>query len=209
MPHDQRDLYNIVTIKNVDDQDFIFSVDNQPYMIRAGATHNFPRFMARIAIKHLIDKILEKRDKDGKLMANAVEREKLADEIVVNEQHYEQPAIPTDQDVVEEINQPSDMDVVLRRNRDRMKRSIPRVAQPEPVEDLNEEPVQPKEEFSGLKNEEKKSPEPTEVKLPTRDEIMSHAKNVLKLDITDPKSVKAWEKLSDQELFDEFQMDKI
>lgn len=217
MPKVSQDLFNIVTVKNIDIEDFTFEVDGEPYIVRAGATQNLPRFMARLMVKHLIDKILERRDKKGVLMSNAQEREKLAAQIVVHEQKYEKPAQPTSREIVEQMNEESDIDTVLARNKKRLKESPARVLpeqveESEPAETINpsvaqeesqpEQTLSAKEEFGGLT-------ESGEKPMPSREEMMSHAKNVLKLDITDPKTLKAWEGLSDQQLFEELQMDTI
>jgi hypothetical protein len=130
----QDELYKIVTLKNVDDEDFVFQVDKVPYLFKAGETRNFPKFMANLAVKHLIDKVLEKKDKEGKLMVNSNERAKLAGRIVLGEENYEQPKIPTTQDIVEQINQPTELDEALERNKGRLHTQEPII--PAPIPDM-------------------------------------------------------------------------
>jgi hypothetical protein len=186
MENDPRALYNIVTIRNPDTEDFHFKVDNQGYSIAAGETRNFPKFMATLAVKHLIDKILQKKDNEGKLMSNKDERAALAEQIVVGEQNYEVPVIPTDDEIVEEMNM-SDIDAILDKQKN----------QPQVVEKPKNKVGRPKkvEEFAGAK-------------VPSRDEILKHAKNVLKIDTSDKKTLEAWDKLSDEALYLELGMDQ-
>src|SRR3989339_618899 len=109
MPDDKA-IYNIVTLRNIDDEDFIFMVDKVEYVIPKGETRNFPKFMAQLAVKHLTDKILLKEDSDGHFLQNDVKRSDISARIVVEEQSYEKPVIPTDQQIVEEMNKPTDLD---------------------------------------------------------------------------------------------------
>jgi hypothetical protein len=227
----QDELYKIVTLKNVDNEDFVFSVDKVPYLFKAGEVRNFPKFMANLAVKHLIDKILEKRDKEGKLMTNPKEREALASQIVVGEEQYDRPHVPSTQEIVEQINQPSDIDTALARNRDRLKTETPVVSLPTPDLSTISVPVIPvsstlpiKEVITpdnktteGLKtgsdNQEghvasSETEEFEGLKSPARDEMLAYAKNILKLDIEDKKTKAAFAKMTDEELFKELQMEK-
>ena len=64
MPSTETQVFDTVSIQNIDDEDFIFEYDkskgNYPYIIPAGQVKRFPRFLAEHAVKHLIDKILNK-----------------------------------------------------------------------------------------------------------------------------------------------------
>ena len=111
----KNDLYNIVTVKNIDSEDFIFQVDKVSYVIKAGEVRNFPKFMIDIGLKHLIDQILNKKDPEGKKVANQGERDALAAQIILNEEKYERPHVPTTQEIVDEINRPSDLERTLRK----------------------------------------------------------------------------------------------
>jgi len=122
---EDKSIYNIVTIKNVDDEDFVFSVDKVQYIIRTGETRNFPKFMARLAVKHLVDRILLKKDPDGALLGNTGERNKVSDEIVIGEDTYEKPRMPTDQEIVENINRPSDIDNALKGRKNKPTDELP------------------------------------------------------------------------------------
>lgn len=127
---DQGEMYKIVTLKNVDNEDFVFQVDKVPYLLRPGEVRNFPKFMAGLAVKHLVDKILEKQDREGKLMSNPTKRADLAAQIVIGEEEYEAPVVPTAEEIVERINQPSDMDIALERNKKRLKGNEPIIPTP-------------------------------------------------------------------------------
>jgi len=184
----QSEKYNIISIRNIDDEDYYFKVDNQGYMIGTGETRNFPKFMAELAVKHLVDKILVKKDPEGKLMANKGEREAVASQIIVGEQKYEKPPIPTDEQIVEEMNK-SEIDNILEKHKERLKTYQP-VAPPKPdLEELDKPPeveVRP-EEFEGLG-------------APNRQDLLNFAKNILRLDITDKKTLESWDRLTDAEL---------
>ena len=58
------------------------------FTIAPGATRNLPRYIAEHYAKHLIDHILCKRDKDGKLnlINNEQERAKLLSQIIIDEE---------------------------------------------------------------------------------------------------------------------------
>jgi len=58
---------DIVVFCNIDTEDFTFKFDGNPYTVKAGDTRFFPRFLAIHGAKHLIDKILNKRDKKTSL----------------------------------------------------------------------------------------------------------------------------------------------
>ncbi len=206
MPEDN--LYNIVTLKNLDDEDFIFQVDNISYLLKVGELRNFPKFMAKIAVKHLVDKILEKKDHDGKLMANQEARDELAAQIVCGEEQFARPVVPTDQEVLEQMNRPSDIDNALERNKLRLKKEEPIIPLPQPDVGTVTAPIvvtvevpktvkttnSPTEQFEGLKP-------------PTRDEMLAYAKGTLKMDIEDKKTKAAFAKMTDEDLFKELQME--
>lgn len=108
------DLYNIVSIQNIDNEDFEFRHNNVPYLLRAGEVKNFIKTTASLAVKHLIDKIINKEDPSGKMMTNALRRETLASQIVRKEEKYTRPEAPTDQEINEKVNEITDLDKVLR-----------------------------------------------------------------------------------------------
>jgi len=96
-------LYDTVAIKNIDDEDFIFeygrSEVNHPYVIPAGQIKRFPRFLAEHAVKHLIDKLLNKRKERTN---NPVLRQSLAEEIVIAEEVLQQPPVKSEADILKE-----------------------------------------------------------------------------------------------------------
>jgi len=190
--NDPRELYNIISVKNITTDDFSFKVDGQPYMIAAGETRNFPKFMATLAVKHLIDKIANDTNPSGDLNINKDWREARASEIVVGEQKYEKPKIVTDEEIVEEMNT-SDLDSVLDKK---------------PVEaEVKEEVKETNEDFVGLKPKKPKGrPKGNKNKLPPRKDMISYAKNKLKLNVDDAKTKQAWKKMSDKELYKELGM---
>lgn len=212
------DLYNILTVKNIDNEDFIFSVNKEQYLIKAGETRNFPKFMVNIGLKHLIDKILLKKDPEGKLVRRTDLRDELASQIIIDEVSYAKPQTPTDAEVVEQVNRPSDLERILEKNKKDLKVAEPiDTLIPPPNIDLSTIPEtpgqiletlpqthpeafeQPQETFEGLE-EEKLQP------MPTRAKMLAYAKNVLKLTIDDPKQ--KLDKMKVPELFEALGLDK-
>jgi len=216
------DLYNIVTIQNIDNEDFIFTVNKEPYLIKAGETRNFPKFMVNIGLKHLIDKILLKRDPEGKLQRRLDLRDELASQIIIEEVSYQKPQTPTDEEIVQQVNRPSDLDRLLQKNKETLKKDdtvipLPVIPQPEPnlerirptAEDIggsgqdgdltvNE---QSQETFQQLEEEKQVQP------MPTKKQMINYAVNTLKLTMDD-KTKKAWDKMKNEELFTALGLDK-
>lgn len=252
------DLYNVVTMKNPLNEDFIFGYDNKGktivtvlpdgtkerfpnpdydergnYLIKANETRNFPKFIARTGIKHLIDKILLKKDPEGKLVNIASERDKVARLIFVKEDKFDRPIMPSDTQIVDQMNVPSDLDRVLQRNKDSQKASEPEAVAPaeERFDGLQEGTV-PAPEVSAtdpatntdsaiadpnIKVTSGGTGEPVvETKLPTREKMVEYAKSTLKIDPETVMKTKGpnenktiaqiWEGMTDQELYTELQI---
>lgn len=115
-----RSSHDIVTLNNIDSEDFVFEYDksrgNYPYTIKAGSIARLPRFLAEHALKHLIDKLLNKR----KIKTNnEAARADLRDQIYVNEEVFQQAPQESDAErtrkEIEALNRPSDLDKVLNR----------------------------------------------------------------------------------------------
>jgi len=212
-PNVDSDLYNLVTIKNIDSEDFVFTVNKEPYLIKAGETRNFPKFMVNIGLKHLIDKILLKKDPEGKLTRRVDLRDELAAQIIIEEVSYQKPVLPTDEELVQQINRPTDLDRVLQKNKEGLKANdtlIPPPVMTQPVPDLTSMPVeapvtpitpeQETEHFDGLE-------EPSVPAMPTKAQLITYAQNTLKLTM-DEKTKKAWDKMKVSELFVELGLDQ-
>lgn len=228
-------LYNQITVKNIDNEDFVFKVSREQYMIEAGEVRVFPKFMVRPMLKHLIDKILIKRNPEGKLLRNRKLREELAAKIVLKEETYQKPIVPTDKELVERMNTQPELDRVLEKNKKRQRKKEvklidkPKVV-PTEIPSVDKPLVKPKvkarpktktkvkkaeivvkkskaivptttETFDQIEDEKKQV-------VPSRDEMLKYAKNVLRLDINEPKTKKAWDKMSDKKLFVELGLDK-
>jgi len=165
-------LYNIVTIQNIDTDAFEFRHNNVPYLLQAGEVKNFPKFIADLAVKHLIDRILEKQDHTGKSMANQAMRAELAQRIVRREERYARPENPSEEELVANLNPKSDLDKVLEKQT--------MVAEPEVVKTSNAEV------FDGLKKE----------KINTKVGLIEYAKNTLGMNVDDPKTKEAFAKMT-------------
>lgn len=202
------DSYNAVLLKNPMSEDFVFGYDNRRdqadymeegnYIIKAGEVRAFPKFIARIAMKHLIDRILMKKDVQGKLINNQNERDKIAAIVLVREEKYDKPYIPTDKQIVDEMG--TDMERLLAKQSTRLAEEATQPEAREVAEVKNDE-----EEFEGLK----------EVKPKTREELYSYAVNSLKLDLEavvdnkggKPRTAKqVWDKMTVEQLVTEFQL---
>lgn len=188
-----RELYNLVSIKNIDNEDFVFSVDKQQYIIPAGQVRRFPRFMAVLGVKHLIDKLLQKQSPKGDTLTNQARRDEIGAKIVINEETYEEPRVPTAREIVEEVNKPTDIERILEKNKGRLKAEDNLIPVPEktPKDIVTEEAnLEEDEEFEGLEedtttDEEQDATGTTEDenKMPTRAEMLEYAKNTLNMDM--------------------------
>lgn len=216
-PVSERDQYKIVTLKNVDNEDFTFSVDNQPYLLKAGEVRNFPKFMAKLAVKHLIDKILVTRDPEGKQMANKAMREELALKIVVNEEDFNIPAKPTTDQIVDQMNTQSDLDAVLDKQKNKLAKEATLIPPPAPVIDGTDANVLITETpanfgAADISKIENSSTTPTEqfdgLALPPRGEMLSYAEKTLKLNLADKKTMARFDTLTDDQLYKELGMNQ-
>ena len=197
--------YDTVAIKNIDDEDFVFEYDrsrgNYPYVIPEGQIKRFPRFLAEHAVKHLIDKILNKRKERTN---NEPLRQALAGEIVIAEEVLQQQPVKSEADrlkeTVDNLNQPSELEQVLKKNRGKEE-----IAPPSPVEDT---PPVPEEKFEGLgptvdTTDVDVPPPPAEVKaVPTRNEIYAYATSKMGITIGEDEK-KKFDKMKIEDLLRE------
>ena len=192
--------YDVVALQNIDDEDFVFEYDrshgNYPYVIPAGQIKRFPRFLAEHALKHLIDKILTKRKQKTN---NEPLRQALAGEIVINEEVFQRPVVEGEADKmrkeVDRMNQPSELESILKKQRSAEKK-----------EETVVPPVVPEEEkFAGLgpvldtTDASIVSPVQEVKAVPTRNEIYAYAQNKLGMTL-DEKTKKDWDKMKVGEL---------
>ena len=224
--------YKAITIQNIDSEDFVFEYNraggNPPYLIKAGEITTFPHFLANHAVKHLIDKILNKRDVST---SNPMERERLASQIVIKQEDYHRVnPLDANQQLrteIEDMNKKNDLDSIL----DKRKADEDRKPVEQPVPEKNALPeldTTDDETFEGLtpKPEEPKSPETTVLKevypeakephlpvdkpvkksqiipdkvVPNRQELINYAKNTLKMDVNE-KALEKFKGMTDSEL---------
>ena len=164
-PNNPYAQHDIITIQNIDDEDFVFEYDrasgNWPYTVPAGEIRRFPRFLAQHAVKHLIDKILTKRDVK---INNVQARQELASQIVVQEETFQQAPRMSDaerqQGEIDKLNKPSDLEGILGKKRQMSAEEIklnrtfhggnelPTTGSGTPPA-----PVAPEENFAGLQNQ--------------------------------------------------------
>ena len=188
-----RGLHDIVTIKNITDEDFVFEYDrsrgNYPYTIKAGAIARFPRFLAEHAMKHLIDKILIG---DKKRVDNEAAREDAQSRIFIGEEVFQQKPENADAEIlrkqVEQLNQPSDLDKVLARAK-----TVAPTAKPEPIVAETQSDTQTpvvETQISYAK--------------PTRLEVLRYAENKMGM-VLNKETMEKLDKLTDDELIAELQ----
>lgn len=221
--------HDIITIKNIDDEDFRFEFDkvsgNPPYIIKAGEVRRFPRYLARHAVKHLIDKILIKQKTK---INNMVARDNIASQIVVDEEVFAQENTISEteklQKEIEKLNQPSDLELVLARSKAAEKDRQPvvqQVVQKPAIEEKKEEKKEEKfeqveQEKDMLKELVVDEPKPTEelevdkpkenngISLPTKDDLKTFA--TAEMGMTwDDKLKESFEKLSVKQIMKELQ----
>jgi len=186
--------YDVVAIQNIDDEDFTFEYDrsrgNFAHVIPAGQVRRFPRFLAEHALKHLIDKILNKQNVST---AHLSRRQELATQIVINEESFAPaPAKPEAEKLreeVENLNKPSELDVILN------KRRAEAEAKPKAEEQVIETPKVEEEKFEGLEDTTKEAPtEELPIRpTPTRKEIIAYArKQGMTIDADAEKKFTSW-----------------
>lgn len=216
-----RSQHDIITLRNIDDQDFTFEYDrsrgNYPYVMKAGEISRYPRFLAEHALKKLIDKIL---DKQKVKLNNEPARAELRERIFVEEEVFQHTPQNSESEKlrkeVENLNKPSDLESILTRNAAKEKAAKPTLVTPtNPVKDEDEVET---EKFAGLEDERvaKKAgmagetvdtteevPVKNSVK-PTRQQLLSYGENKLGLTL-DKKTMARIDKLTDDQLIEEFQ----
>jgi len=202
--------YKIITLQNVDDENFVFdynkSEGNPPYLMPAGEVVRYPEFVARHALKHLIDKILNKR---GERTNNQVLREELANQIIIGEEKSLQQAEPTvDEKLraeIDELNQPSPLDKILAKRKEEK-------TYKKKVKKAEKEQLEVDERFEGLdkveepKVEEKPKEPPKVVKdikpKPTRKELFTYAEKDMNM-VLDKKTKSKLTKMTIDEVIKE------
>lgn len=226
-------LYNQITVRNIDSEDFLFKVNREQYMIPANTTRSFPKFMVRPLLKHLIDKILIKRDPEGKLLRNQNLRDELASRIVLNEEQFDKPRIPTDREIVDQMtSKEPELDRILAKNKERAKEEQTNLIPPPDVNtstvkvdmkkvDVKVQSIKSKQpvvnttkpvsdvdsddEFDQIKDEKEKK---SQAEIPSRESMLKYAKDKLMMELDDPKTKKSIDSLTDQQLFVELGLDK-
>jgi len=173
-------IHDTITLLNIDDEAFSFEFNraegNPSYTIQPGQTVRYPRFLAEHALKHLTDRILNKR----KQKTNNLElRNALAEQIIVGEEvlHGEPELTEADKLAkrLEEMNK-SPLEAILAKRRKDKKKKVAEV-----IDEKNPAPVE-EEKFDGL-DEIKKDEEEVEQKAkpsikvarPTKKELFEYA----------------------------------
>lgn len=200
-------LYSMVTFQNIDTEPFNIEYNlsdpNNAYsaVIQPGQVKSLPFFIAKLAIKHLIDAVLTKQKVP---INNQHRREELYSKIVIDVDDIQSPVIKSPErqaiDSIDKYNKPSDLDNILAR-----RAKTPIVPQDDkPTEEkivtheedrtvLKEDKDEP-EVFVGLKNATPLPPNP-----PTREQLYSYAKTKLGMELDD-KTMTKFENMGVNEL---------
>ena len=191
--------FDIVTLHNIDSDDFVFEYNKSeggyPYTIKANAVSRFPRFLAEHALKHLIDKVLNKRKMKTN---NETVRQELAMQIVVEEEVFQKGAQKTEaerqHEMVKELNKPSDLEMVLKKYKEQ--------AKTEEATGTTDETILPEDKEEEVFEELKDQPKEEVKPVPTRAELYEYYQKRLSLTM-DEKTKKSWDKMKISELLTE------
>ncbi|HEC66918.1 MAG TPA: hypothetical protein ENI23_16710 [bacterium] len=211
--------YKTILLQNIDDEDFMFeynaSEGNPPWLMPKSEVVKYPEFLAVHALKHLIDKILNKR---GERTNNQVLRDELANQIIVGEESSPQQAQPTPSEKlrkeVDELNQPSTLDKILtkRKKETEHKEEIAKEEKGE-VSKIEERfeglggtgtttsVVKASEEIKKVAKKALKQPKKTGA-LPTKKELLDFAEHELNMTM-DEKTTKKLNKMAVPDLITE------
>lgn len=166
----KNDLSTVVTLHNIDDEDFEFSYNasegNMPYVIPMGEVARYPKFLADHALKHLIDKILTKRKTKT---SNERARLDIANQVVIGEESLR--GEPRKSDVeklrmdVDELNKVSNLDAILARRKAEKEAEALKTEDAPKLPEAKVEEKKVGETFDGL---EKKA-------MPTKAQLLEYA----------------------------------
>ena len=114
--------YDIVTIQNIDSEDFTFeynrSAGTRPYTIKAGEIARYPRFLADHAVSKLIDQVLTHkkiRTNDKMMRLKYAQKIVLSEEIVLPDVKQSEGELLNKK--VEELNKLSELENILANKR--------------------------------------------------------------------------------------------
>jgi len=183
--------YDIVTIQNIDSEDFSFeynrSAGTRPYNIKAGEVARYPRFLADHAVGKLIDQILTHkkiRTNDRAMRFKYAAKIVISEEIIVPEEMLSEGEILNKK--VEELNKGSELENILSRKREGS-----------PKDNF----ILPEEKEEAVDPVIKKMEEKILEHQPTteRQKLLTYAEDVMGLTM-DEKLIKSFSKLSDVQL---------
>ncbi len=162
------DDHNIITVQNIDDEEFTFYYDKSTgtpaFTILAGETKRFPKYIIKLGLKHLIDKILIKQDIKTN---NKPAREELMKKIVVHEESFVQEPKESEaariQVEIDRLNQPSELERILEKKRDKAAplpedKSVSTSQEMNTKKELPKEPAPVEEKFEELEQKDKAEP---------------------------------------------------
>lgn len=206
--------YNILRIKNVDTADFLIEYNKSDpinafvAILKPGEVRSLPRFIADHIVGKIIDQVLNRM---GIATTNEGERGKLMSQIIVEEEVVQYPAVKTPEqialDKAEELNREQTKASELDKYLNKHKPTVPVVPVQEVVAPVQEPGMLP--EIS-LDEEPAQPVVPVQTDVPatnapivTRPQLYDYARNVLKMNLDDAKTMGTYENMSVPELMKE------
>lgn len=226
-------IHDIVTLKNIDGEDFEFMYDKRLYFIPAGQVRRFPRFLADHAVKHLVDKLCNKHELRT---SDEAARARFAAQIVVQVETFDEPTARSQADItaerVAELNKPSDLEQILSKRKEVVDQTphtvvvdaaghetpfvppaapvtplAPAQAPTTPAAPAVTPPATDEQEdkgFAGLKDKSQPTPPAvTAPEMPSKAQLLAYAKDTLKMNTDEPKTKKALERMTVPQLIKE------
>lgn len=110
---------DIITVFNPDSESFHIVYNNQSYgHIEPGKARRMPRFLAKLAVKHLVDQILNRQ---GIITSNQEKRDFWVSKVVMEEEVYAMPSPLNESEKIrrdmEEMNKNQDLDRILEKRK--------------------------------------------------------------------------------------------
>lgn len=181
-------LHDHITIKNIDDEPFNVVYDKELWAtLEPGETRTFPRFLANHAVKHLIDRLINKQEPSSKVQVttgNISLRDEWAQKIVIEQEKIQQPIKASYHDQ-------------LRKDIERANKSD--LERLEKIETKQEEPSENGVKTNTTTQQEDKKPK-EENNLPSREKLLAWGREQMGIDTENEETKAAFSAMNDQEL---------
>lgn len=216
---------DIITLFNPDRESFLIKYDNKSYgVIEPGGERRMPRFLADLAVKHLIDQCINSFN--GGDTANAGLREEWSKKIVKSEEANEMiaPKLTPEEKLqkdVDEMNRKTDLAKVLEGRKTTVSEVIPTPpATPPPyhenpqnqIQEAQPSPTPPTGESQVLPDQDSTDTPPAQTETPaketpTREQLYTYAEKTLGMNLNDEKTKTKLDSMTEQQLTEELNYD--